>query len=718
MSLRIHFHSSEFPESVAKSIRRRLGRMGHDVPLGRMREATAAMYGYGKWNELLGRIGQYAPFLSDQEVGHEVAAERAAMFAERLSRALDLPMDVAAEVVAASGPTSRRSMGIASFDWDEAVLRMAGAISATARSIETQAVGHFEGFRVGSADPRRDWAILVDPAGNAIFSAARGSRSTTSKLQQAPEDGMFGRHLQEAGLLKAGAAGVPDPIVLRTLRRLDGRALGLLRAVPAFGTEVYAIARLVPEESPFEGLVDRLPMLGAEISHLAHAMTCADSTGREREEAARRQAMVLSSDPLAGYLDLVADFVDQAWPNLGFDRQRGRQVVEAIGNVVVLEDMGLLPWHVAFLSFAPAGKLPTSPSQMAASMLFIEKWTALFKPGFGVDPADFYREFDGDWTMLRSVVENMKEIDSLYDLGEVGETVTAALLGGRAVTDFGALPGRAAMTILERRLTPRLAAGRGMMGLLRPYARWYAIDRELGRSDVSADAYRDGAFIALSSSGLLPADLGSMTPRDLLQRLQIDPDAYAAALFDPTEFSASEVEIRITTASARDAVAASLGGIDLGREDLSGSTTFHRAVVGGVTFEAALTLDGPQLLTMLEPHRPASVPLGDCASIRTFATDEGPEVMYVIKYSSQRRIPLAGFGEAEIAQLRDEFGISERPTGRPDFYRSRAARCLIDYVGSHPRLAERAAGGTEYLGDWYGWALENASRAGYAPGFH
>ena len=76
--------------------------------------------------------------------------------------------------------------------------------------------------------------------------------------------------------------------MLRTLRRLDGRALGLLRAVPAFGTEVYAIARLVPEESPFEGLVDRLPMLGAEISHLAHAMTCADSTGREREEAARR----------------------------------------------------------------------------------------------------------------------------------------------------------------------------------------------------------------------------------------------------------------------------------------------------------------------------------------------------------------------------------------------------------------------------------------------
>lgn len=722
MSLRIHFHSPEFPESVVKSLRRRLKHMGHAVPLGRMREATALMYGYGKWNELLGRVGQSTPFLSDQEVGPTVAAERSAVFAERLAQALDLPVHVAAEVVAATGPTSRRSMGVVPFDWDGAVLRMAGAISASARSIEATSIGKFDGFRVAVAGPHSDWAILVDEAGAAIYCKAHGERPLSLRDRMS-FGGLFGRRLQDAGLSTAGEVRDPDPVVLRTLRRLDGRALGLLRTVPSFGEEVYRVARLVPEGSAFEDLVARLPMLGAEISHLAHDLHSDDNQSRSKKQAAPREAMIASADPMRNYLDIVGDFARKAWPHHKFDLQRARETVEAIGSVVVLEDLGLLPWHVAFLSFAPITKLPTTPAQLAAAMRFTEKWTTLFKPQIGIDPHDFYREFDGDWALLRSTVAGMKGASFFHNLNEVAQTVTDALLGPRAasVQDYDVLPGRIALEILNRRLTPRLVAGRGMMDLFRPYDRWIAVHSN--RGDEGREAYSDQAFLALSSSELLPADLRSLTPRELLLSLCIDPDAYLEALFDPSEFSEVEVEIRITTESARAAVAASLKPLRGRKGDLAGTTTFHHAVIGGITFEAMLSADGPYIRAILGGEELGGVALGCCTSIATFAAD--PREMddddraagtYVVKHSSERRIALDGLADPDFERLEDEFGIGERRSGGSDFYQSQAARSLVVYVRSHPRIAKRFADTTCYLGDWYGWAKENAPGAGPSPG--
>ena len=220
------------------------------------------------------------------------------MFAERLAQALDLPAPLAAEVLAAAGPTSRRSQGVVPFDWDEAVLRMAGSITTTARSTEAYGTGKFEGFRFNAAGPHQDWAIPVDAPGTAIYSMARGGRAEPH-LDQRPGEGMFGRRLQAAGLLAGGAGGDPDPVVLRTLRRLDGRALGLLRTVRLRNGGLPQPDRLRPVASQAgvelgrgNGLSRRLLRLGPDLTRLARA-TLPASTSVVR----RRRALPAGSAP-------------------------------------------------------------------------------------------------------------------------------------------------------------------------------------------------------------------------------------------------------------------------------------------------------------------------------------------------------------------------------------------------------------------------------------
>ena len=155
-------------------------------------------------------------------------------------------------------------------------------------------------------------------------------------------------------------------------------------------------------------------------------------------------------------------------------------------------------------------------------------------------------------------------------------------------------------------------------------------------------------------------------------------------------------------------------------------------MIRGVVFEAGLSAEGPCIQALFGPHRRDGVPLGTCASIATFQEhdgsksdhddlgldDRGPSDTFVVKHSTKRRIALEGFGETEIEQLRSEFGIATRGSGRPDYYRSEAERSLVGYVRSRPRIAERFAGATSHLGDWFGCALENAPGSRPALGFH
>lgn len=152
---------------------------------------------------------------------------------------------------------------------------------------------------------------------------------------------------------------------------------------------------------------------------------------------------------------------------------------------------------------------------------------------------------------------------------------------------------------------------------------------------------------------------------------------------------------------------------------MAGSTTFHRAEIGGVTFEAHLSVDGPYINAIYDRDRHKGVALGACTSVADLPEDhDGPAGLFVVKYGSQKRIHLEGFGPADIARFKAEFGVGTGNSGGREFYGSRAAQGLIGYVRSHPRIAKRFADATSYLGDWYGWAVENVPGAAASPGVH
>ena len=141
--------------------------------------------------------------------------------------------------------------------------------------------------------------------------------------------------------------------------------------------------------------------------------------------------------------------------------------------------------------------------------------------------------------------------------------------------------------------------------------------------------------------------------------------------------------------------------------------TFHRARIGGLEFEALMSVDGPYLAVGRHDGRryEGGVALG-VRHLHWFGSEE-PGWMarprgkgwHLVKYSEEVRAYLPGFGAKAVQRLQEAFGPLtdaelEGWCGEPAFYASRAWAGLVQWAAAHPRLARRYAQGQAYL-LWY-----------------
>lgn len=142
---------------------------------------------------------------------------------------------------------------------------------------------------------------------------------------------------------------------------------------------------------------------------------------------------------------------------------------------------------------------------------------------------------------------------------------------------------------------------------------------------------------------------------------------------------------------------------------------FHRVTIGSVEFFGWVSFDGPRISS----EAGGSVHLGPCG-IRHFEPAE--EIMgvcqyrdgwYIVKYTSEIKIPLRGFSEVEAQRLSTEFGIRmrcqriEQSIASVGFFDSVAFEGLKTWVKDNPCKAKRIISlyDQDYLPNWYERAL-------------
>lgn len=504
--MRIHFVSDERPSRVAKSLKKHLAELGHDLPFSTVREATASMYGYRNWNDLRGQVGKAPASVPDQESSSDMVALRRSSFVDRLSAVLAIPRSAAEAAVDAVGPTSRRQPASETYDFEQDILSAAKLFTAK-------------------------WSISDHPSGKVGFSASRTLESRRIKLPQSGSisidaDGM----VEESGLdlddvmvrSTRQVESEPDARVLEFLRRLDPQALRLLRSVRRIDRASYEIAKSIPRTSAWAQLVEKLPLLSSEIATLAHDR----HSGFDVDPDSLRERMIRSDDPMTGYMSIIERYASKSWPGLRIDRDSARNVVETLGTCVIHHDLGLLPWHTAFLSFAPADMLPRNQKTMAEAFGFIERWTTLFGTSVGMAPADFFREFDGDW---RKADESHVKDHTLWMLfGTVADILTRSAahdLDRPLEGDLMALDGNAAVHPLTHAVRSAIVSGKGLTS----YAQaMNALRREI--HDLPEEASDEDHWNALVASKVIPASLIASGAAETIANLGMNPEEYLDAV--------------------------------------------------------------------------------------------------------------------------------------------------------------------------------------------
>lgn len=141
---------------------------------------------------------------------------------------------------------------------------------------------------------------------------------------------------------------------------------------------------------------------------------------------------------------------------------------------------------------------------------------------------------------------------------------------------------------------------------------------------------------------------------------------------------------------------------------------FHTATIGGIEFTGWVSFNGPRISS----NAGGSVNLGPCCIQHFVPANDHPgdshyiEGWYVVKYTSEVKISLRGFSEADARQLSTEFGIPMRrdwsvhSSDRADFFESHAFEGLRLWVRDHPRKTKQIMKNTqEYLPGWYERAI-------------
>ena len=731
--MRIALHSSERPKRISKAVRNHLLALGRDIPFAAVREAVASMYGYRSWNDLLGQAGRGATSPYDHEAHDGVASERRTVFARRLSERLGLPFDVAQATVDAVGPTSRRPVKAAAWNWPDALERMAANLSRCPVEAVTLVVeGDASGYRCRVAvDPdavvevedreilarkyrleQPAYELLVRDDGGVIYRTSTGDGRWMGSTVFNGGDPIvlegFGRRLQEAGLHGGETPdNAPHELVRRTLARLDGHALSLLRAVPMFSPDAYDVARGVAAGSPLGRAIARLPMLGVELLNTVYKHTRFLPADRTSPVLARAARSALFNDPdlVERYLDLVALVARGFHPGIPFDRDAARGTVEAVAAIPVLHGTGLDPSHVAFLSLAPRALLPRTPAQVEAALALADRLQPLFGRDVGMSPEVAFSHFDGDWRALRrNVEETLRAYDDLL-IKPFTDLVGRCLFWERGLMPEAHQPWEFEVPdmVLRGRLAPRLLSATHILRYVTSVAVLRQESHKLGNPGLYEPAERlKAARELLRASMILPDGSGNLAPSDIVRMAGVDPDAYVAAIVSGAEASRDELEVSLSLPAQRAAVAESVKVSPCMVGLLSGTTTFHVAEIGGLVLKALHSNHGPYLHVEWDNPDRQGASLGMPASVGWFPAAHGTPAQLWIFTSGQSRLRLPDhWGAAELAALREEFGIGGTYGTADGFLASRAMDGLVAWVESHPRMADRFADDDRDVPGWY-----------------
>lgn len=426
--MRFIFNSDTRASRISKSVKKHLATYGKDLPLSQVREATAVMYGYRGWNDLLSQVGSEHPSPYDDELPAADISVRTQSYTQRLSEALGISSDLAHSVVMAVAPSGRANQSpqlpITSIIDERHIRSMAKFISQKYQNITPVTVSRFRGFHIEDMIIQghiRNADLLVSDDGHEVFFGTSGSRPPNYSTPLVTD--CFGNFMHEAGLARPAIQNSLDanPDVLSTLLRLDRRALEMLRGAPSFSSDTYRLCFSIPDDAPFRTLLNEYPMLATEIERAAHSV-------RMRYYDTSAIDIITSIDPLSSYSSHVLSYVAQEWPLVAKPSVDGiNETTRSIMRTLVVHDKGIMPWHIAFLSLAPRGAIPESSDQLRSALTFIDSNTNIFRDdSFGIRPDMFYNEFRSrfgyDWRKL-SAFSTRHEMHEVNVATEIGSTM-------------------------------------------------------------------------------------------------------------------------------------------------------------------------------------------------------------------------------------------------------------------------------------------------------
>lgn len=613
----IHFTSSERPTRIAKALTRAFEASGTRFAFSKVREATAVMYGYRGWNDLLGQIGKRPASPYDQDIETEEVSHRRALFIERMSKALDVGHEFVAATIDGVGPMSRATRKHGVTTWSQTVERLAAGLMALSSKVVQETVAGVSGARI-TLKPRGprvvEYLLLVAPSGDIVWQNLK---------DDGPDrfDPDFGELLQNAGLLEHRdvEAAPPPEFLVSTLKRISGDALHILRTAPVFSVAAYDYVRATEEDAPIRRVLQQFPMLGVWFENRAHA----ESNRFDNDFDPTR-----SKDPVATFLQAAEKLASQ-WPH-PFDKDGARRALVALGSEPLLTPYGLARTHVAFLSFAPAEALPKGSAQIRAAMRVAEDLDTAFTDG-AISPAAFFREFRDryghNWIDLAALsYDDRRFADHLVT--DIGNAVGMKLALELSI-DTAKLNDNDATYEIGLRLARRVGEGLGFVEYNSKARAWYDSLNE--DDDAPEKEVVETGFANLSSTGLLPTDLQGLSARDLVERLQIS----LPEITDPDE------------------------GLMVNKD------LFFEQTIGGVLFEAFATPQGPVLNAKIAGDLIGWAYLGTVAYIFYREAEPGRRKAeeagwYVCKYdANQPHIHLRGFSQSEVQAVAEAFAIPQ-----------------------------------------------------------
>lgn len=416
--MRIYFPSQKRVSNIARRIRLGLGADGIVRSDTQVREAVSVASGYRNHNELLRTIftdGSASP--ADEDMPPDEAYERSRSFIERLSVALDVDQGRLSEIYEEISPFSGASFAprMTAGQVEQVAANLTRAATEISPLVpDTSRKGDWLGFEVKLG--RKSYRLGVSEPGE-IW---QGDEETLAKLLWA---GGIARVTERAD----GRAWPSNVHVLAVLKRLDRKALFVLRGVELYKEPSYLFARAIPDGSAWLRSLAAYPRLGRAL---------AGTIDRRREY----EIDLADPAPMRNVVGEVLEVSREKWPNSIVTSERATLVTRRYMAVSTGSD-GYVPLVPAFLMHLPDDVQPKSASDYEKVEEFLFRSSSVFEAySLGLQPASFgeaMREaYGSDWGKVDNKPRHLAMTGAYLGAAVVAKAAREAGYGTALSADF------------------------------------------------------------------------------------------------------------------------------------------------------------------------------------------------------------------------------------------------------------------------------------------